>query len=120
VEAILAHPKAADPTAGEGTDRHPKDAPPPPPTPPAPFPEGPYGYEKMLLIVHGSQHDQEVVVRFSGCDYHGTDDGQVERQLTADVLRGTESAVLRAHPHPSPGPNSHRRRCRRRATRNRR
>jgi hypothetical protein len=44
-----------------------------------------YGYERLLLIVHGSQRDQEVVLRFSGCNYHGTDDGQVERQLTADV-----------------------------------
>jgi hypothetical protein len=41
----------------------------------------------MLLIVHGSQQDQEVVLRFGGCKYRGTDDGQVERRLTADVLR---------------------------------
>jgi hypothetical protein len=44
-----------------------------------------YGYERLLLVVHGSQRDQEVVVRFSGCNHHGTDDGQVERQLTDDV-----------------------------------
>jgi hypothetical protein len=44
-----------------------------------------YGYERLLLIVHGSQRDQEVVLRFSGCNHHGTDDGKVERQLTADV-----------------------------------
>jgi hypothetical protein len=41
----------------------------------------------MLLVVHSSQRDQEVVLRFDGCDHRGTDDGQVERQLTADVLR---------------------------------
>jgi len=46
-----------------------------------------YGYQTLLLIVHGSQRDQQVVVRFSGCNYHGTDDGQVERQLTASVAR---------------------------------
>jgi hypothetical protein len=45
-----------------------------------------YGYQTVLLIVHGSQRNQEVVVRFHGCNYHGTDDGRVERQLTADVL----------------------------------
>jgi hypothetical protein len=51
------------------------------------WPAGPYGYQKMLLIVHGSERSQEVVVRFSGCDFNGTDDGVVERQLTADVIR---------------------------------
>jgi hypothetical protein len=84
VEAILAAPEGSGPNGRRGNrpaskgcaDYH-----------PAAFPEGPYGYERMLLIVHGSQHDQEVVVRFSGCDYHGTDDGQVERWLTADVTR---------------------------------
>jgi hypothetical protein len=84
VEAILTAPEGSGPNGRRGNrpaskgcaDFH-----------PGAFPEGPYGYEKMLLIVHGSKHDQEVVVRFSGCDYHGTDDGQVERQLTADVLR---------------------------------
>ena len=84
VEAILAAPEGSGPNGRRGNrpaskgcaDYHPRA-----------FPEGPYGYERMLLIVHGSQHDQEVVVRFSGCDYHGTDDGQVERWLTADVTR---------------------------------
>jgi hypothetical protein len=84
VEAILAAPEGSGPNGLRGNrpaskgcaDFH-----------ASAFPEGPYGYEKVLLIVHGSRHDQEVVVRFSGCDYHGTDDGQVERQLTADVLR---------------------------------
>jgi hypothetical protein len=51
------------------------------------FPGGTYGYQKMLLIVHGSQRDQEVVLRFGGCDHNGTDDGQLERRLTGDVLR---------------------------------
>jgi hypothetical protein len=46
-----------------------------------------YGYQTLLLIVHGSQRDQEVVLRFDGCNHNGTDDGQVERQLTADVAR---------------------------------
>jgi hypothetical protein len=48
---------------------------------------GLYGYQKILLVVHGSQRDQEVVLRFNGCDHRGIDDGQVARRLTADVLR---------------------------------
>jgi hypothetical protein len=73
VDAILAAPE------GSGPDAPPKSC--------RGFPGGPYGYQKMLLVVHGSQRDQEVVLRFDGCDYRGTDDGQVERRLTADVLR---------------------------------
>jgi hypothetical protein len=73
VDAILAAPEGNGPNAPAKSCRG--------------FPGGPYGYQKMLLIVHGSQRDQEVVLRFDGCDHRGTDDGQVERRLTADVLR---------------------------------
>jgi hypothetical protein len=74
VDAILAAPEGSGPKGptSEGCRRG---------------PGGPYGYQKMLLIVHSSQRDQEVVLRFGGCDHYGTDDGQVERQLTANVLR---------------------------------
>jgi hypothetical protein len=73
VDAILAAPQGSGPNAPTKSCRS--------------YPGDPYGYQKMLLIVHGSQRDQEVVVRFSGCDHRGTDDGQVERRLTAGVMR---------------------------------
>jgi hypothetical protein len=73
VDAILTAPEGIGPEAPAKSCRG--------------FPGGPYGYQKILLIVHGSQRDQEVVLRFGGCKLRGTDDGQVERKLTADVLR---------------------------------
>jgi hypothetical protein len=73
VDAILAAPEGTGPNAPPKSCRG--------------YPGGPYGYQKMLLIVHGSQRDQEVVLRFDGCDHRGTDDGQVERRLTADGLQ---------------------------------
>jgi hypothetical protein len=67
------------------------------PDDPAECAEG-YGFKLFVLDVRGSTHDQEVVVRFSGCDLHGTDDGEVERRLTADVLRplltGPDESVM--------------------------
>jgi hypothetical protein len=46
------------------------------------------GDEVMVLQAEGaSGARQEVVVRYSGCDRHGTDDGVTTRQLTATVLR---------------------------------
>lgn len=44
------------------------------------------GERVYVLVVHGSQHDQEVIVRYSGCQHNGTDDGDTERRLTTDVL----------------------------------
>jgi hypothetical protein len=73
VDAILAAPEGTGPNARTKSCRS--------------YPGGPYGYQKMLLIAHGSQRDQEVVLRFDGCDHRGTDDGQVERRLTAGVMR---------------------------------
>jgi hypothetical protein len=48
------------------------------------------GERVYVLVVHGSQHDQEVIVRYAGCQHNGTDDGDTERRLTTDVL----SAIL--------------------------
>jgi hypothetical protein len=45
-----------------------------------------YGEEVILLRVHG-ERDQEVYVRYSGCDGHGIDDGATLRTLTTDMLR---------------------------------
>jgi hypothetical protein len=46
------------------------------------------GDEVMVVHVEGATGEtQEVVVRYSGCDRHGTDDGVTVRQLTASVTR---------------------------------
>lgn len=56
------------------------------------------GDEVIVLLADGSTREgQEVVVRYSGCDRHGTDDGVTARQLTASVAR-----ALLVGPH-SPG-----------------
>jgi hypothetical protein len=44
------------------------------------------GERVYVVVVHGSQHDQEVIVRYAGCQHNGTDDGDTERRLTTDVL----------------------------------
>ena len=44
------------------------------------------GERLYVLRVHGSEHDQDVIVRYAGCDHNGTDDGTTRRQLTADVV----------------------------------
>ena len=46
-----------------------------------------YGSEVMVLTVHGSDRDQEVLVRYNGCHFNGTDDGAALRQLTSDVVQ---------------------------------
>ncbi|HYJ69299.1 MAG TPA: hypothetical protein VEX15_16740 [Nocardioidaceae bacterium] len=45
-----------------------------------------YGDEAIVLILHGERHDQQVFVRYSGCDGHGIDDGTTQRELTGDML----------------------------------
>ncbi|MGH3486733.1 MAG: hypothetical protein ACRDP8_02265 [Actinopolymorphaceae bacterium] len=56
-----------------------------------------YGEEVIVLRMHGDR-EQEVLVRYSGCGGHGTDDGATLRALTADVVR----PLLRG-PHASGG-----------------
>jgi hypothetical protein len=46
-----------------------------------------YGDEVLLLVVRDGIRAQEVVVRYSGCDGHGVDDGLTRHRLTANVLR---------------------------------
>jgi hypothetical protein len=45
------------------------------------------GYEVIILRAHGSQHDQDVIVRYEGCKRNGTDDGSVARQLTSSAAK---------------------------------
>ena len=47
---------------------------------------GDLGERLYVLRVHGSRRDQDVIVRYAGCDHNGTDDGTTRRQLTADVV----------------------------------
>jgi hypothetical protein len=46
-----------------------------------------YGSEVMVLTVHGSDRDQEILVRYNGCHFNGTDDGVTLRHLTAEVVQ---------------------------------
>lgn len=46
-----------------------------------------YGEEILVLVVRGDEGERDVVVRYSGCDGHGIDDGVTQRKLTADVLK---------------------------------
>jgi hypothetical protein len=46
-----------------------------------------YGDEVLVLRVAGSAGDREIFLRYSGCDGHGTYDGEGVRRLTSDVLR---------------------------------
>lgn len=48
---------------------------------------GELGERLYVLRVHGSAHDQDVIVRYSGCEQNGTDDGVTKRMLTRDVFR---------------------------------
>lgn len=50
-------------------------------------PSAMFGSEAIVLRVHGAERTQEVFVRYSGCDAHGFDDGQVRRCLTAEALQ---------------------------------
>ena len=46
-----------------------------------------YGSEVMVLTVHGSERDQEVLMRYNGCHFNGTDDGLTLRKLTSGILQ---------------------------------
>lgn len=47
-----------------------------------------YGEEVLLLRLHSRDRgDQEIVVRYHGCDGHVIDDGKFPHKLTADVLK---------------------------------
>ncbi|MGH3368576.1 MAG: hypothetical protein ACRDPR_01110, partial [Nocardioidaceae bacterium] len=46
-----------------------------------------YGEEVLVLRVVGSDRDQEVLLRYSGCNHLGTDDGATRRRLTAPVVQ---------------------------------
>ena len=46
-----------------------------------------YGSEVMVLTVHGTDRDQEVLMRYNGCHFNGTDDGETLRQLTSDIVQ---------------------------------
>lgn len=68
VGAIKAAPEGSGPPyqqPGRCTDRHP--------------------WKFLILIVDGSKHDQEVVLRVGPCDRSGTDDGTTKRQLTTQL-----------------------------------
>lgn len=54
-----------------------------------------FGEEVLVLRVEGGRSTQEIFVRYSGCDGHGTDDAVVRRRLTAEVVR----PLLRGGPH---------------------
>jgi hypothetical protein len=45
------------------------------------------GHEVIILRAHGSEHDQDVIVRYEGCKRNGTDDGSVVRQLTSSAAK---------------------------------
>lgn len=65
------------------------------PNDPADCPRGEVnGDELTVLLVRGSCAEAEVVMRYSGCDHHGIDDGEVERQFTEPVMD-----ILRVGPH---------------------
>lgn len=54
-----------------------------------------YGSDILVLKVHGSNNDQEVLVRYDGCSFNGTDDGVKLRQLTANLLRPILTGIHR-------------------------
>ena len=47
---------------------------------------GELGDRVYVLHVRGAEHDQDVIVRYSGCERNGTDDGTTRRRLTQDVF----------------------------------
>jgi hypothetical protein len=54
-----------------------------------------YGSDILVLKVQGSNHDQEVLIRYSGCNFNGTDDGVKLRQLTANLLQPILTGIHR-------------------------
>ncbi|GAB2568414.1 hypothetical protein GCM10027269_24160 [Kribbella endophytica] len=45
------------------------------------------GGEVVVLRVDGSEHDQDVLYRYDGCKYNGTDDGTTLRQATSATAK---------------------------------
>jgi hypothetical protein len=45
------------------------------------------GAELIVLKVRSGDREQEVLVRYAGCHFNGTDDGTTQRRLTASVVR---------------------------------
>jgi hypothetical protein len=69
VRAVLAAPEGQGPNSPENC-----------------APQVALGEEALVLRIDSSRGLNEVVVRYSGCDGHGTDDGTTTRTLTSDVL----------------------------------
>ena len=61
-----------------------------------------YGSDVLVLTVHGSNHDQEVLIRYSGCNFNGTDDGVTLRQLTASLLQPILTGIHRPSSYTRP------------------
>ena len=51
------------------------------------LPEYSYGDELVVLRIESDQGPSEVVLRYSGCDHNGFDDGSTVRSLTAEAVR---------------------------------
>jgi hypothetical protein len=51
------------------------------------LPESSYGDDAIVLTVRSAAGDSEIVLRYSGCDHNGFDDGVTVRALTADAVR---------------------------------
>jgi hypothetical protein len=54
-----------------------------------------YGSDILVLKVQGSNHDQEVAIRYSGCNFNGADDGVTLRQLSANALQPILTGIHR-------------------------
>jgi hypothetical protein len=61
-----------------------------------------YGSDILVLKVQGRNHDQEVLIRYSGCDFNGTDDGVTLRQLTANLLQPILTGIHRPSSYTRP------------------
>jgi hypothetical protein len=75
VDAIITGPEGSGPNDTDCTDT--------------------YGADILVLKVQGSNHDQEVLIRYSGCDFNGTDDGVTLRQLSANLLQPILTGIHR-------------------------
>lgn len=61
-----------------------------------------YGSEILVLTVRGSDRSQEVLIRYDGCHFNGTDDGVTLRRLTAEVLRPILTGIHRPSHYTGP------------------
>jgi hypothetical protein len=61
-----------------------------------------YGSEILVLTVRASDRSQEVLIRYDGCRFNGTDDGVTLRRLTADVLRPILTGIHRPSHYTGP------------------